>query len=788
MYKILIVDDIAQTHLLYKQSLSDIGEIDFIDAHSGEDALRKTFLFKPNLIFLDIGLPDLSGIEVLKKIREFNKEIAVILISAYPMDDYYGLKDSLNILEYIKKPVKINYLKERINYIMRNRGIGTEDKDYFEIFNKNLGAYLRYNNIKKYRIYNFYQIDKSFLVSYLHLLISLNQKNLPGYVKGLTDIGIENYEYTNEDISFIKNFSETGIPDITDKGIKGIYFMGSAGSVAQTPYSDLDVWVIVDEEYLEIVRLKTEHLKEILRQKHNLEINCFVMKERDVREAVFGLMDSESSGSAQGYLLKEEFYRTMTFIAGKIPFWCIIPSNYTDDEYRYWFNNLSLAKFIDLGNILELPKSEFVGASLWQILKGLSSPFKSVLKIALLLNYFENPGESMPLCNVLKNNIFNSITEPGLTDPYFLITTVVRKYATDKKNEELKELIDRCFLLKVFQNRTIDEYRTHIIKKYIEDWKVQRTIVYETRNFGNWSYTKLKDFEIRVSNFMLKTLDNFLKKQKEINIKKDDLNSIINIFEMYYREEKNRILPINELKKYSFNGTNYTLYLTSENKWELHQGIKTESLLKKDKSTCLGRFVSIIDLCAYLVYNDLYNDSWKIKVISFEEKALLDEMKMVVSELEKYRVKHSLTIEPTPKEKVLNQVILLTNIYDPAAVEEISITAINKWRLKGLYIERMFSLEDGYRYFIKILENINNTTLNFVIGSDVKHENIEFFNALKRGIDFFRENAEDDRIYYFREDEQIVAIHRVGGRYSLKYLDSFEEFEKYKGDRICKRA
>jgi CheY-like chemotaxis protein len=82
MKKILIVDDEESIRFLYKEELEEEGYI-VECAGNGEEALEKLCLFKPDLISLDIKMPVMDGIEALKRIREKERKLPVILCSAY---------------------------------------------------------------------------------------------------------------------------------------------------------------------------------------------------------------------------------------------------------------------------------------------------------------------------------------------------------------------------------------------------------------------------------------------------------------------------------------------------------------------------------------------------------------------------------------------------------------------------------------------------------------------------------------------------------------------------------
>jgi two-component system response regulator (stage 0 sporulation protein F) len=82
MKKILIVDDEESIRFLYKEELEEEGYI-VECANNGEEALEKLCVFKPDLVSLDIKMPVMDGIEALKRIREMERQLPVILCSAY---------------------------------------------------------------------------------------------------------------------------------------------------------------------------------------------------------------------------------------------------------------------------------------------------------------------------------------------------------------------------------------------------------------------------------------------------------------------------------------------------------------------------------------------------------------------------------------------------------------------------------------------------------------------------------------------------------------------------------
>lgn len=83
--KVLLVDDELDFRKLMTFWLESKG-YSVIGAANGEDAVKAARDAAPDIIFMDLNMPVMDGAQALRKIREFNKDIPVIIISAY-VDD-----------------------------------------------------------------------------------------------------------------------------------------------------------------------------------------------------------------------------------------------------------------------------------------------------------------------------------------------------------------------------------------------------------------------------------------------------------------------------------------------------------------------------------------------------------------------------------------------------------------------------------------------------------------------------------------------------------------------------
>ena len=116
MKRILIVDDEENIRFLYKEELEDEGfAVDL--AKNGEEALEKVDQFQPDLITLDIKMPGLNGLEVLKRIREQKRNLPIILCSAY--GEYKQDLTTWASDAYVVKCADLTELKQTIRRLLK---------------------------------------------------------------------------------------------------------------------------------------------------------------------------------------------------------------------------------------------------------------------------------------------------------------------------------------------------------------------------------------------------------------------------------------------------------------------------------------------------------------------------------------------------------------------------------------------------------------------------------------------------------------------------------------------
>lgn len=117
--KVLVVDDEIEARRLLRIGLEH-SDFQVIDAATGEDGLGLCAVESPDIVVLDLRLPDVSGLEVLKRLREWS-DVPVIVLSAVDGDQTIieALENGAD--DYVTKPFKMTVLVARLRANLRKR-------------------------------------------------------------------------------------------------------------------------------------------------------------------------------------------------------------------------------------------------------------------------------------------------------------------------------------------------------------------------------------------------------------------------------------------------------------------------------------------------------------------------------------------------------------------------------------------------------------------------------------------------------------------------------------------
>ncbi len=118
MNKLLLIDD--ETDVQYSfQRIFDSPEIELTTASSGEEALRLIPKVKPDLVIMDVRMGGMNGLETLRRIRQMDSKLLVILMTAYGTTQTAIEAMKLGAYDYLLKPFDVPKLKELVNNALK---------------------------------------------------------------------------------------------------------------------------------------------------------------------------------------------------------------------------------------------------------------------------------------------------------------------------------------------------------------------------------------------------------------------------------------------------------------------------------------------------------------------------------------------------------------------------------------------------------------------------------------------------------------------------------------------
>ncbi|NMA33235.1 MAG: response regulator [Clostridiaceae bacterium] len=113
---ILICDDSLLVRKKMKDCLNEYGDFNIIEASSGQTSVELFRQNEPDLVFLDIVMPDKNGIEALQEMREIKKDVKIIMLSSSGTKSHLKAAMEAGASDFIQKP----WEKSQIEHILKN--------------------------------------------------------------------------------------------------------------------------------------------------------------------------------------------------------------------------------------------------------------------------------------------------------------------------------------------------------------------------------------------------------------------------------------------------------------------------------------------------------------------------------------------------------------------------------------------------------------------------------------------------------------------------------------------
>ena len=351
------------------------------------------------------------------------------------------------------------------------------------------GRFLKVNSGRLARTLQALSTRQQLVLKLLPLLFHVNHPLLPGYVSSRTPAGLSGFEpddtLLGEAQRLTRSFTYKPYRGNAALPIHGLFLMGSLGTVAQAEQSDMDLWVChapnLSASALHELQRKCS-LLESWAATQGAEVHCFLVDPARFtvgdREAQ---LTSDDCGTTQHYLLLDEFYRTAIWLGGRTPLWWLVPV-YEEARYAEYTHTLLSKRFIresdvlDLGHLARIPPGEFLGAGMWQLFKGIESPYKSVLKLLLTEVYASQHPQVECLSLRFKQAVFSNQLDLDELDPYVVVYRRLEEYLSARHELERLELIRRCLYLKVGKKLSLPprgrskSWQRLLLERLTESW------------------------------------------------------------------------------------------------------------------------------------------------------------------------------------------------------------------------------------------------------------------------------------------------------------------------------
>ncbi len=375
------------------------------------------------------------------------------------------------------------------------------------------------NYYKSYQEYNILKLNGlqeaikntpvSEVFSLIPYLLHVNIPDLPGYIENTgMPLGITGYAPTAK----VRNHILSRFPSVKFNPVppprpfvQMFALMGSSGTIAYTRESDFDYWICYHgadykPEDIQAYRAKCHEIETWIFENFNVEVHFFLNEITRVKKDIFADDDENLAGSAIGELLKEEFFRSSIVIHGKCPFWWVAPVDCDEATYDTWWKevNGSMLKdeFIDIGHLINVTPEGFIAGALFQILKSLASPFKSIIKLGLLERYLNSQSGDPFISSIIKKNVHEGRLEPRDIDAYVIaFDSVYDYYENVIGDKNILEMLSTSLYLKVEPNlssvisRVNSESmreKTRVMVEYVQDWGWSKQRIEQIDSFQDW--------------------------------------------------------------------------------------------------------------------------------------------------------------------------------------------------------------------------------------------------------------------------------------------------------------
>ena len=486
----------------------------------------------------------------------------------------------------------------------------------------------------------------------LPLLFHSNHPSFPGYVSKTTPMGISDYSPSQRTLEagkrLVRSF-EHKQRALLQYDILSLFLMGSSGTIAYSSKSDFDIWLChrPDLTTMQLAELQQKAtLIEQWAESLDLEVHFFLMNAEAFKQGQGVELSVESSGSAQHHLLLEEFYRTGLLLAGRYPVWWLVPAE-KEGDYENYVQRLKKKRFIkdnetiDFGGLPQAPAEEFFGAALWQLYKGIDSPYKATLKLMLMEVYANEYPDVDLLSQRFKRAVHEGVSELASLDPYIMLYRKLEEYLRRHDQDDYRlELMRRCFYFKVNEalskpvSLRHESWRREIMREFTRDWRWNEEHLELLDSRPSWKINRVMEERKSLVNTLTLSyhaLSNFARQHSQLAaISQQDLTILGRKLYAAFERKAGKIDIINRGISDNVWESQLSIHQVGREDhagWVLYRGMVNGNA---DGQQPLKRARTLVELLAWCHLNQIVNERTAIVLYCRDSAADVNEVKAVI--------------------------------------------------------------------------------------------------------------------------------------------------------------
>ena len=589
--------------------------------------------------------------------------------------------------------------------VPKNEGRASLRRSQEPVFSTVLKRFLDLNQIRLTHTLDMLTRRQQLFLNVLPLLFHGNYPALPGFSSRDCPHGIEKFYPSPELLQDARDISRSFVfnpPESDRNDILAIYLMGSPGSISFSRESDFDIWLChhgdLSPKALKLLHKKAQAITKWAKS-INLDTTIFLVNPTAFKNGISTPLSLESSGTTQHLLLLEEFFRTAILVAGKAPLWWIIPPE-EENNYATYVDALIQQKqmetgeFVDLGSVTNIPADEFSGATLWQIYKGIDSPYKSLLKLMLMEAYVSEFPDIELICYQIKKYIYtHEEIDFRQVDPYLLILEKITRYLSQQQGKERLMLARQCFYLKTHCRISVSDrnaknaWRIDIMRDMVKQWQWSDSLINRLDYQNNWKFPDVLREQKKLVDaltYSYRKLSDFFRHHNHVNrTSQRDLYILGRKLYAAFERKAGKIEIVNRQHQEQLLEKNISLYqyLTPRNilAWKLYLG--AISIQESTQLQPLNQSVHILKLICWLYFNAVIDEKTNIIIFDDQQQHVPDyEIIHILRDLAKIYPDHILPhprIETLSKPSYVENSCLFVNVgIDPQSQSQVDLSQL----------------------------------------------------------------------------------------------------------------